>query len=619
MSLRATDTLSKAVGKLLGERTGDGHWVGELSSSALSTATASCALALYRRARPSDPRLERDLVAHGVSWIARHQNTDGGWGDTVDSPSNISTTVLCWVALGVDDELARRHADAVTRAEAWICRHAGGLSPDRLSACLVDVYGDDRTFSIPILTMCALGGRFGDGAEAWRWIQPIPFELGAVPHRWLHRLGVPMVSYALPALIAIGQVNYHHRPPRNPLTRTLRALTRERTLQVLEGIQPSGGGFLEAAPLTSFVSMSLIGCERADHPVVDRAVGFLARTVRDDGSWPIDTNLATWLTTLSVNALARGGTLNERLGDAERSTVLGWLLDQQYRTVHPYTNAAPGGWAWTDLDGGVPDADDTAGALIAIRHLSGDDPGRCVERAWEGIGWLLGLQNRDGGIPTFCRGWGKLPFDRSSPDLTAHALRAWQLWLPELSPERRAEIELRIAAAVRYLLRNQESSGAWIPLWFGNQSDPDCENPLYGTTRVLLARGTRPTNSALAEQWSGAMRRAEKWLLDAQGTDGGWGGGPGIEPSIEETSLALEALAGSAQSKRVQRAVERGMAWLDRASTGGRTFQATPIGLYFARLWYSERLYPTIFTVSALGGLRAQAAKVEPRAAGRGA
>ena len=41
-----------------------------------------------------------------------------------------------------------------------------------------------------------------------------------------------------------------------------------------------------------------------------------------------------------------------------------------------------------------------------------------------GLGWLLDLQNHDGGWPTFCRGWGHLPFDRSGTDLTAHALRA---------------------------------------------------------------------------------------------------------------------------------------------------------------------------------------------------
>ncbi len=51
--------------------------------------------------------------------------------------------------------------------------------------------------------------------------------------------------------------------------------------------------------------------------------------------------------------------------------------------------------------------------------------------------WLLDLQNRDGGWPTFCRGWGTLPFDRSSCDLTAHALRALSKWLKLCQKSRR--------------------------------------------------------------------------------------------------------------------------------------------------------------------------------------
>jgi squalene-hopene/tetraprenyl-beta-curcumene cyclase len=31
---------------------------------------------------------------------------------------------------------------------------------------------------------------------------------------------------------------------------------------------------------------------------------------------------------------------------------------------------------------------------------------------------------------------------------------------------------------------------------------------------------------------------------------------------------------------------------------------ATPIGFYFARLWYFEKLYPIIFTVGAMGRCR---------------
>src|SRR5207302_3294573 len=138
---------------------------------------------------------------------------------------------------------------------------------------------------------------------------------------------------------------------------------------------------------------------------------------------------ATWVTTLSVNALLGagkgaaspamfGGPPGTFLSDGDRARIRDWLLAQQYREVHPYTYAAPGGWAWTDLPGGVPDADDTAGALLALRSLGAS--GETSASAQAGVLWLLRLQNTDGGIPTFCRGWGTLPFDRSSADLTAH-------------------------------------------------------------------------------------------------------------------------------------------------------------------------------------------------------
>jgi squalene-hopene/tetraprenyl-beta-curcumene cyclase len=41
------------------------------------------------------------------------------------------------------------------------------------------------------------------------------------------------------------------------------------------------------------------------------------------------------------------------------------------------------------------------------------------------------------------------------------------------------------------------------------------------------------------------------------------------------------------------------------ATEDGRYFPAAPVGLYFARLWYSEELYPLIFAAGALESARA--------------
>ncbi len=622
-------THESATAALLDARGPSAHWEGELSSSALSTATAACALSLLHRANPrASLQPEGDLsrfIDKGLDWIAEHQNADGGWGDTIDSPTNISTTTLCWAALGIEPSGAHRQ-ESLDRATAWLLKDCGELTPRRMAATIRSRYGNDGTFSIPILTMCALAGRFGSAPDAWASIPALPFELAACPHQLFRRLRLNVVSYALPALIAVGQARHFHRPTRNPITRVLRNALRARTLRVLHSTQPESGGFLEAAPLTSFVLMSLASIGHAGHPVARSAAKFLTETVRPDGSWPIDTNLATWVTTLSCNALGDG--LTSRLSGDQRGAILNWLVSQQHRIEHAYTHAAPGGWAWTDLSGGVPDGDDTPGALLALRALTSTQDVqtqavvRVARAATLGLRWLIDVRNTDGGVPTFCRGWGKLPFDRSSPDLTAHAIRAWVAWTPFSDQALRGEIEAAIKRAKGYLLKTQQADGRWVPLWFGNQKEENQENPLYGTTRVMRAAGGESGDPRLDAAWTEAHGRATQWVLSAQHEDGGWGAAKDVTPSIEETALAVEALAERLSTQRtdvpsdaakdgpaldddrVTGAIARGSAWLARHTSHGTQFPAAPIGLYFAKLWYSERLYPLILTVSALERVR---------------
>ncbi len=618
---RLQRALDRATTALLDARTPEGHWVGELSSSALSTATAVVALAVV--ARESQISDFKSQIASGLDWLAQHQNPDGGWGDTTHSLSNLSTTTLGWAAFGAVPGAEDKHRNVVARAEAWLKQRAGGIDPATLAPAVIVRYGKDRTFSVPILTMCALAGRLGEGREAWRHVIPLPFELAALPHQFFAALRLPVVSYALPALIAIGQARHVHRPSRNPLVRLLRSAARQKALRVLTKTQPSNGGFLEATPLTSFVTMSLAGSGQVNHPVTQRGVEFLLASQRPDGSWPIDTNLATWVTTLAVNAL---GVPNLESQISTR-TLSEWLLAQQYRVEHPYTHAAPGGWAWTNLPGGVPDADDTAGALLALRHL-GPIGTATRAAAFAGIEWLLNVQNRDGGIPTFCRGWGALPFDRSSADITAHALRAWSAWLEELPPRLQRRIRTAADRAVEFLCDTQRADGSWVPLWFGNQFVGSDENPTYGTARVLhaltdlSARAARtPTDSPRIEVDPDSLASAAHWMLSAQNTDGSWGGAAGCPSSVEETALAVEALArvlalgdsvpANLARPSVRRAMTQGAVWLVEQVESGAWREPSPIGFYFAKLWYFEQLYPLIFTVGALGKVAAAAGTIQ--------
>jgi squalene-hopene/tetraprenyl-beta-curcumene cyclase len=587
---RLAEAYAKARAHLLSQRTPEGFWVGELASSALSTATAVCALTLADRHRFAA------LIGGGARWLLDHQMSDGGWGDTVKSFSNISTTMLCRAALtlgkGAGAAQAQRIDESLRRAEDYLESVGGGRDPRTLAQAIRARYGKDRTFSVPILLCSALAGLID-----WREAPPLPYELACLPASAYKWINLPVVSYALPALIALGVLQHAKTELRIPLIHQLRQAAIPRALRKLESIQPVNGGFLEATPLVSFVTMSMAGAGRGLHPVVQKAVRFLEGAVRPDGSWPIDTNLSTWVTTLSVNALADAG---ENLN---QTALRRWLLDQQYRETHPFTSAAPGGWGWAPLPGAVPDADDTSGALLAMRNLG--VTAESSEAAKSGVSWLLDLQNRDGGWPTFCRGWGHLPFDRSSADISAHALRALAAWKKDFhsasfatAGEREAytrKMEGAIKRGLRFLGRSQRSDGAWIPLWFGNQHAPEEENPTYGTTRVLTAY--RALNLIETE----AARRGLQWLIRAQGDDGGWGGAPQTPSSVEETALAVDALLDCGEVAGSKEALERGIRRLVERVEDGGFVNASPIGFYFAKLWYFEQLYPVIFCAGALG------------------
>lgn len=589
---RLTQRLAQALQE---QQTADGPWEGRLSSSALSTALA--AFALHRLA----PDQYRDPVNRALDWLCRNIHADGSWGDTCQSRGNLSTTLLGWAALKAVAGERESYAPTLNAAAFWIASRTGDLSPASIASAVLARYGRDRTFSVPILAMLAMAGCLGPDETAWRQVPQMPFELAAIPSRCYRWVRLPMVSYALPALIAIGLVRHRRRRTGNSAIGWLRDRWTPNALDVLTRIQPSHGGFLDAAPLTAFVAMALCAAGETHHPVAKRAGAFLLKTVRDDGSWPIDTNLKTWVTTLAVQALSDlSRTRFAQSGATARfPAIRDWLLRTQTRGTHPYTGAAPGGWAWTDLPGGVPDADDTAGALIALRRLAdGSESLTPAERdaAERGVCWLLDLQNRDGGIPTFCRGWGNLPFDRSCPDLTAHMLLAMQVWLDQMPGKPRKRMRRAMGRAIRHLEHGRNRDGSWSPLWFGNENAPDQENRTYGTAKVLLAL-RRLDMPAYAPRLRAMIADGRRWLLENRNRDGGWGAGRGTPSSMEETALATHALAvlpdppGSV--------LESAIAWMDSKVPPSGLVEPAPIGLYFARLWYAERLYPLIYALNA--------------------
>ena len=213
------------------------------------------------------------------------------------------------------------------------------------------------------------------------------------------------------------------------------------------------------------------------------------------------------------------------------------------------------------------------------------------------------LQNNDGGMPTFCKGWGKLPFDRSTPDITAHAMLAMGLWLPSLQGELHETVEKSYRRMLHWLESTVEEGG-WVPLWFGDQDAADEKAPVYGTATVIdyLMQSGQKEGITLAIQ-------QVPFLLDCQNEDGGWGGNKGVRSKVTYTSRVLASLAHFQDSTpapsplrggEVAEAKQRGWDYLYRRYQAGTLYENEPVGLYFSRLWYSEELYNLTFLLHAL-------------------
>jgi squalene-hopene/tetraprenyl-beta-curcumene cyclase len=170
------------------------------------------------------------------------------------------------------------------------------------------------------------------------------------------------------------------------------------------------------------------------------------------------------------------------------------------------------------------------------------------------------MQSRNGGFGAFDVDnthyyLNEIPFadhgallDPPTADVTARCAT-----LLALSGARTPERADALERCMAYLLKEQETSGAWFGRWGTNY--------IYGTWSALVAleaAGIPPSHSS--------VRRAVRWLKFVQRTDGGWGedngtyfrpqsAGEGCESTSFQTAWAMLGLmaAGEASSPEVQR------------------------------------------------------------------
>jgi squalene-hopene/tetraprenyl-beta-curcumene cyclase len=660
----------KAVrAELLSERAADGHWAGRIGSSPFATAAAVSALVVAHHRDSQHALRESDsgdgqvieqvvqydlseLLLQSVHWLARQQNSDGGWGDCEGARSNIAATMMVQAAFRLTG-IPAKFADLMVRADDYV-EAKGGLAALRRHC------NGDKTLLAAIMANCALAGMV-----TWRQVPTLQLELACLPTRWRRNIQVFVPRYARPVVLAVGRAKFHHDPPKNPIARLWRQSIWRKSLALLEQLQAADDSFLASVPLTAFVVMSLgsVGCQ--EHATLERGIEFLLSSVRADSSWSNTPNRAVSNTALALNSLAserqpeKHGSSehvdshrdfaassrtwddtarpSDTINDHAFSDILGesgvnWLLNCQRNEPNALTEVSAGGWASSDATGALPNTSATASAIVALirscPRATSLQRERIEQAAGRGVVWLMELQNEDGGWATFYRDDALVRRDESGTDVTAQALgalAAWRRdWKTDTSNEAKRRwsfIDERAARAIengwKYLESHQQEDGSFIPLWFGNENQPNETNPVYGTAQVLLA------SAELDRLKSGLSLGAARWLVAAQHTNGGWGPPrvpvdySGVETdnsrtwrendamaklcTVEETSLAISALVALADSNPpASQAVSRGIKWLTAAVEQDAHRRPAIIGFSLAKLWYHERLYPLAFAAGAL-------------------
>jgi squalene-hopene/tetraprenyl-beta-curcumene cyclase len=575
---------------LVSELKPEGYWEGRLSSSALGVAVAVAAFYF------DNPKLHTKEINSGLNWFSSNINTDGSFGDTPESPGNVSTSLLVYAAANLFREEKNWIIPFQKQIARYLLKQNIDISSSQVSKVILEHYQKDYTFSVPILAMSGLCGI--PDKDAFKYIPQLPFELSLLPRQFYRLLNLSVVSYAIPALVAVGIVIFKKKDS-NFFWRTVRRFSIPKALKILHRMLPESGGYLEAIPLTAFVTLSLINAGYGETEVVKKGIWFLKNTQREDGGWPIDVDLSTWVTSLSVKAFRSNldGFIHSDLQDkiADHFKLI------QNNTVHPFNGTRPGGWGWTNYPGSVPDGDDTPGTILALIKLQ--PKGRVKKEVLAGCQWLFRLQNTDGGFPTFSRGWGKLPFDQSCSDLTGHNLLAFSsvlnVYQDEFSLRHKKRLQKSFDKALNYLEKNQREDGSWLPLWFGNQQTKEHTNPVYGTAKVVTYLKDSLNHNWLSKNLKQRLKvliqRGTRYLVYVQNGDRSWGAAKNIPGTIEETALTVSALA----SVEYREICESGLIWLNTFYKQNG-LKAAPIGLYFASLWYDEKLYPVTAYLEAL-------------------
>jgi len=524
-------------------------------------------------------RLSADDARDGARWLAAQQLPDGSFGGRpFATTGDLGATASAWAAFhacGLPEQ-----DPALAGARAWVGAHGG------VPAVIAAIATGD--VSSLFLAMEGL-------ADAHAMPAP-PLFLTLIPpvEQLLEKkfnTGVMMMLAQNGALIRYLRGDWgEHGDARGWFA----SLECKRALELIDLYQnPDGSWNSNAAQqVVAVPALVALGVPKEDGRLQRAIDWLLAQRVRDAGGlWFASFMSSVWTTALAVRALLHSGVARD---DDMIAQALDWMVRAQVTVPQPLPSQprkdAPrtGGYAF-EGPGNVtmPDCDDTGVALgpmaMAIAHTG--PHGVQLARAERvrlacaaARDWLFGMQNADGGWPSYQ--WGlpgkprgpmmekplEIPVnnpilmaklfveppvalgDPSAEDATGRIVFGLgQLGLTTSAPQ--------IAAALEFFAAQQLDNGAWWGRWMVNY--------LAATACVLEALA-----AVGADLKSPMVMRAVAFLKKHQNDDGGWGEGietyadprrAGVGPSMPPVAgMVVTALlsVGEGGSDAVARGVD---------------------------------------------------------------
>jgi squalene-hopene/tetraprenyl-beta-curcumene cyclase len=635
---RVSAGMEKARNYLFSQQHPDGYWCGELEAD---TTLESDYITIHTLLGTGN----RSRMERAVPEIIRHQNEDGGWPIYAGGPSNISASVKAYFALKLM-----------------------GYSPDhpvleRARGRILAMGGVTECNTFTKIYLCFLG------QYDWEAVPAVPPELVLFPNwfwfniyeisSWSRAILVPLsIAYAkkpfkkIPAEMGIDELfiggrhgrHLHLRwdPKRiswrnfflvlNQLIhfcerfniRPLRYLAIKRAEKwMLARFEKSDGlGAIYPGILNSIVALRCLGYS-TDDPQVIRALDEFEKLGIDEPGIPDHSEPTfrmapcyspVWDTAYAMFALGESGIPKD---DPRMLKAADWMLSKEVRSKGDWAvkvrNVAPGGWYFEFNNEFYPDVDDSAMVLLGLDKVDNPRERYQHEVSQRAIDWILAMQCKAGGWASFDKDntrmvFQKMPFADHNAMLDPPTVDITGRVLEMLAAYGYTQDDPAVRKAIKFILKEQESDGSWFGRWGVNY--------IYGTMQVL--RGLDAMGVDHNEPY---VQQAAEWLRMVQNSDGGWGetcgsyddpSTRGVGPSTpSQTAWAIMGLlaAGDTRSESVQRGI---LSLLETQKPNGSWDEDQYTGTGFPRVFYlAYHLYRDYFPLIALSNYARTFAELE--------